>query len=476
MTTGTPELAIEPTLIRAHYSALTAHRDCPSKWHYRYVLRIKQPDFGPKPEMHFGSWWGALTAAEALERGRRYDSLKADPTGSHIQGPDDSPKFDQRTVTVSDVFDAADAWWRTRDPETVEEWVTRLGQPLPERLRALYARWMDEFAAERANERPLGLEVFWRRNLPRPKNDAAWSGAEGDLAGVELIGYIDEVYLDVSRNIVVVRDRKSHKVLKPSSAQSDMMDSQLQLYTWGASPIISAWGHGAPRAVAYDRARSVAPKQPEVTKTAGTLSKSVTDYDLGTYLEFVRTDTRPTAEIEAWLTERREAREALGMSDRSETEEYVSNLPAGAFWGEFGAFVQSGANKGKPKFGVYQEDSKVVEKLSTPASRSIWFQRTRVPVNRNVVIGHLRAAIDTATDAWRTTQRFEATHDAARNLGRSCDFCDYAALCRARLMGGADGDYDLLEFGLTGPEGRTLLSAGALVKDLPRERVHEEEM
>jgi len=469
VTQDAPTLELEPNLIRAHYSALSAHRECPSRWHYRYVLRIKQPDFGPKPELHFGSWWGALTAAEALERGRAYGSLKSDPTNSFIQGPDDSPKFDQRVVTTEDILEAADRWWAQRDPETVEEWVARLGEPLPTRLRNLYTRWMDEYAAERANERPLGLEVFWKRALPRPKDDSVWNGPEGGepLGGVELIGYIDEVFYDVERNIVVVRDRKSHKVLKASSALGDMMDSQLQLYAWGASPLISSWGHGAPRAVSYDRARSVAPKKPEVTKTGGTLSKSVTDYDVATYLEFVRTDTRPLADIQALLDD-----ETLPGTRR----EALEALPPGPFWGELDTFVASGPRKGKPKFGVYELEQSVVEKLSTPAAKSIWFQRTRVPLNRNVVIAHLRAAIDTATDAWRTTRRFEATNDAARNLGRACDFCDYAALCRARMMGGADGEYDLLEFGLVAPEGRTLLVGGTLAKDVPRERVYEEEM
>src|SRR5690606_17932493 len=115
---------------------------------------IKQPDIGPKPEMHFGSWWGALTAAEGLERGRRLGSLKADPGESRIQGPDDSPSFDQRTVTIADVLEAADGWWRQRDDDTKAAWDEKLGAALPEHLRSLFDRWMAEYATERANELP----------------------------------------------------------------------------------------------------------------------------------------------------------------------------------------------------------------------------------------------------------------------------------------------------------------------------------
>lgn len=474
MTTATeaPELEFAGEVLRTHYSALSAYRSCASRWHYRYVLRIKQPDIGPRPEAHFGSWWGALTAAEGLERGRRLGSLKAEP--GKLRGPDDSPEFDQRDVRPDDIFDAAEVWWRQRDLETQAMWLERLGAPLPHRLRALYESWMDEWAGERQHELPLGYEVRWTRELPRPKDDAAWSlAAAQGLGGVDLLGYIDEVYFDAQRGIVVVRDRKSHKVLRPASALDDMMDSQLQLYAWGGSPLIQEWGHGAPRAVAYDRARSVEPKKPEVTKTAGTLSKGVTDYDLATYLRWARTDTRPLAEIAEWLDARSFAQDENGedvyptITDTPEDYiHYVQSLPPGPFWGEFGAFVLSGANKGKPKFGVYQEEPAVVEKLSTPAARSIWFQRTRVPVNRHVVIAHLRAALDTATDAWETVRRVEATGDAPRSLGQACTWCDYQTLCRARLMGGADGEYDLAEHGLEAPDGARYLINGRLEKEL----------
>jgi hypothetical protein len=354
--------------------------------------------------------------------------LMAEP--GTIQGPDDSPAFDARTVTRRDVLEAAVVWWKSRDFETKAEWDTRMGEGLPKRLVALYQRWMDEYAEERANERPLGYEVQAQRVLPRP-TDGSWASDLDDLDGVSLLGYLDEVYLDVSRNLIVIRDRKSHKQLRASSALDDMMNSQLQLYAWIATPLIKSWGLGAPQAVGYDRARSTAPKQPEVTKTAGTLSKGVTDYDLATYLKWAQ------------------GPDGLGVP-----------------WGEDGKFFASGPRKDQPKFGFYQADPKVIEYLSNPVAKSIWSQRTRVPVNRNVVQAHLQAALDTAADAWRTKRRYEKTGDAARSLGKACEWCDYASLCRARMMGGADGDYDLREFGLQAPNGTNFLINGKLEKEM----------
>jgi hypothetical protein len=472
-----PTLALEPTLIRSHYSALSAHRECEARWYYRYVLKLRKPDFGPKPELHFGSWWGALVAAEGLERGRRLESLRSDPT--RIQGPDDSNAFNSRDVTVQMILDEADRWWKTRDAETLEEWNIRLGQPLPLRLRELFDRWLDKYAEERKTEHPMGYEVFWKRQQALPQTDREWLGPDGGkLEAVDLIGYIDEVYWDAGRDMVVIRDDKSHKALKSRSALTDMMDSQLQLYAWGATPLISTWGHGAPKAVGYDRVKSTMPKSPELTKTAGTLSKGVTDYDVSTYIRWATTDTRPTVEIMEWLKlasptptgefDEQTGEEIIVDPEINATEEqvdFVRDLPAGQFWGEFGAFLASGPRKGNPKFGVYTMEEKVIEHLSTPQADSVWFQRTRKPLNRNVVIAHLRAALDTATDAWRTKLRVDITGDAPRSLGKACEWCDYASLCQARIFGGANGEYDLREHALEAPEGATFLINGKLASE-----------
>ena len=63
--------------VRAHYSSLTLHRKCAQAWYYRYDLGLNRDvEEVAAPERDFGSWFGALTAAEALERGRKFDSLK----------------------------------------------------------------------------------------------------------------------------------------------------------------------------------------------------------------------------------------------------------------------------------------------------------------------------------------------------------------------------------------------------------------
>ena len=467
---GIPPVGAPP--IVTHYSALSTHRVCPQKWYFSYALGIRKPDFGPKPEMHLGSWWAVIRAAEALERGRAFQSLKAEPR--LFTGVDDGPEFDMRTVTVADVLEAADKWWESRAFEVKEAWQEKLGGGLPERLRALLVKWMDEFATERQNEAPLGVEVSWRRALPRPAGDLEWLGPESEqLPEIILQGTLDEVYLDRAREMVVIRDGKSHKSLARATNGDDMMDSQLQLYGWGALPTIQAWGHGAPRAVGYDRIRSVAPKEPQLTQ-AGALSKSITDYDLATYLAWAAEDTRPTEEIAKWLertlpysevdpeTGEVVEHEPEIMVTR-EQQDYVRSLPAGRFYGEVGLYLASGPRKGTPKFGVYSPEQDVIDRLSTPMARSTWVVRTLVPLNRNIIAAHLRAAIDTATDAWRTQRRGERVGSVARNLGDACTWCDYAPLSRALMMGGSEGEYDLRDFGLSAKTGEYLLSNGKLV-------------
>jgi len=277
-----------------------------------------------------------------------------------------------------------------------EVWIERIGGPLPQRLFELYSAWYEEWSEERACEEPLAVELRWTRELPKRSGDAR--------EPVSLVGYIDEVYRDRKRNLVTVRDNKAHKTLASMTAVDDMMDSQLQLYAWGAAPIVRTWNVGPIRATSYDRARMTAPKSPVVTQS-GTLSKSVTDYDVHTYA--------------AWA----KGPDGLGVP-------YPGRAKDG-----------SGA-------GMYQLDPVVVDKLSTPVARSIWFQRSRVPLNVNIVRTHLRAAIDSADDLRRSRVRVASVHEAARNLGAGCRYCDYQKLCRAQMIGGPDGEYELIDFGL----------------------------
>jgi hypothetical protein len=77
-----------------------------------------------------------------------------------------------------------------------------------------------------------------------------------------------------------------------------------------------------------------------------------------------------------------------------------------------------------------------------------------------MIVTHLRAAVDTVTDIWRTQRRAATTFDAARNLTKDgCRWCDYAALCRARMFNGTGPEvtYDLREYGLVGRNGERLI-------------------
>lgn len=438
----------------ASYSALTLHRKCAQAWYYKYGLKLQQEERGSAPPREFGSWWSALRAAEALERGRKLGSLLAPPTT--LATLEDGPEFDMETVTVSDVFDAAAKWWKARSGEQIELWEEELGAVLPQRLSDLYESWSDRWSEERKNERPLGAEVRWKRSLPRPASDAAWNGDLSKMPEVVLIGAVDEVYFDSEREIVVVRDHKTSKQLGTIAPHEAMMDSQLQLYAWGLTPQLREWGADAPRMVAYDRSRSTAPKSPQLTAT-GSLSKAVTDYDLSTYLGWSQTDTRPSSEE---TDEMIRAAHAAGKPYTDEQVSLMSALAEGQLWGKFGEFFATGAKKGKPKFGIYQPDDSIIEALQRPDWLTKWHQRTRTPLNLNIVRSHLRAAVDTATDMWRTSRRAELTGEAARSVTtQGCKFCDFATLCRAQMMGGPEGEYELAEYGLQAKD-KTITTIG----------------
>jgi len=222
------------------------------------------------------------------------------------------------------------------------------------------------------------------------------------------------VYLDRKRGLVVVRDTKTGHDLASQTAADDMMDSQLQLYAWGITPLVKDWDVGRVGAVGYDRVRSVAPRPPMLTKSGRLAVRggepSIGQCDLRTYLDWAK--------------------------------------------GEDGAGVPfPGMKADGSAAGFYQAEDSVIEKLSSPAAASIWFQRTLTPLNVNLVRTHLRSAVDSALDLAASRARVERTGEAARNLTKSCRWCDFAALCRAEMIGGParDGDsaaYDLADFKL----------------------------
>jgi len=377
------------------YSQLTTHRRCPAAWRYKYIEHLEKVDPTDIPvERDFGTWWHALRAADSLERGRRHGSLQASPRT--IKTVDGGPVIPVDQADVAAVVYAAEHWWQSLSPPIQEVWTDRLGAELTPRLLYAYDRWREEYEEEIATEHPLAVELGWGRDMPGPTR-------------VRLVGYVDEVYLDTKRNMVVVRDHKTSKALATQTVADDMMDSQLQLYAWGATPAVRDWAVGPIRATAYDRMRSTAPRPPQLT-LGGRLAMrggepSIGSSDLHTYVTWARGE------------------DGLGVP-------------------------YPGTKKDGSGAGMYQLEQSVVERLSAPSARSAWFQRTLTPLNANLIRAHLRAAIDSATDLAATRHRSLATGEAARNLTSNCRYCDFVKLCRVQMVGGADGDFELADYSL----------------------------
>lgn len=428
---------------QSSYSALTLHRKCPQAWSYRHLMGLEKDIDAPRPYLTVGIWWSLVRAAESLTRGRAAESLVFLP--EHMRDRREGYDFDIDTVTVPEVLRAAQTRWKGMNGDEQDAFTDALGERLPERLERMFSIWDKAHGDRFDRERPLGVEVFWKRTLPRPSKDEAWLNVEG-IPPMNLIGFIDELYVDRLRNMTVVRDHKAQKdISSGNSALDDLMDSQLQLYAWGIEPQLKAKDLPPARAVAYDRTKSVAPREPQLTASGG-LSKSVTAYDLDTYRRWAQEDTRPTEEeLEEIIAEKQLTNDQVAE---------IAKLPAGRVWGKIGEFYATGAKKGQPKFGIYEMDPKVIENLASHMERAKWTSRTLTPVNRNMLQTHLRAAVDTAYDIFQTQKRVEETGAAARNLDRrGCSFCDFAPLCQAQIVGGPRGEYDIESYGLRIREG-----------------------
>jgi hypothetical protein len=389
--------------LTASYSQLTTHRKCPQAWNYGYHRGLTRAESEEaKVELEFGNWWHMLRAADSLARGRRWDSLHHVPR--RLRSVDGGPEL-PNTATPVEVGELAERWWHGLAEEVKASWLERIGTTLPDRLNTLDGRWRDEHQEEIAAERPLAVEMRWRRRLPSRVDDDSTMAAS-------LVGYVDEVYLDSRRQLVVARDHKTAKALGTQSTADDLMDSQLQLYAWGASPTVSSWGVGQIRATSYDRVRAMAPHPPSLT-LAGRLSQragepSLSSVDLETYL--------------AWCRD---------------------GVP------------YPGTKKDGSGAGIYLPEQTVIDKLSTPAARSVWMQRTLTPLSTNLIRAHLRAAVDTVADLRKSQARVEVDGAAGRNFTSQCRWCDFVRLCRAELVGGVGEDYDLAELGLRKVERRS---------------------
>jgi hypothetical protein len=366
------------------YSSITTHRQCPQRWKYRYSDRLETATFA-SVHLTFGSWWHALRALDSVERGVMHGTLRYAPEEIRPLG-----KFVEGPVLppqggASAVLAAAEAWERTWSEKRQEVWTETLGEGLTARLLWLDSSWRSAYADDLETEHPVAVE------LP----------VERALTGTSpLIGFVDEIFSDSRRGLTVVRDHKTSKTLPLTSSMDDLSDSQLSLYAWAAAPQVEEWGLPPIAATSYDRVRSVKPTAPRLTQT-GTLSKVATDFDLRTYVE--------------WVGE---------------------GVP---FSGPIGR---------KKGGGTYLPDAKLIESLEAPRNASKWFQRTLTPLNRNVVVAHLEAAVDSAEDIKRTRERAVDHGSVGRNFGKACSWCEFSSLCRAQMLGGASAELDLRFHGL----------------------------
>lgn len=423
------------------YSQITTHRGCPQRFNYAYVRGLKKIDpEDVKVELEFGNWWHALRAADSIERGSAAGSLQWVP--KRLKTVDDGPVIPIHTSIaemvdlaaedslhlVDEVIAQAEQWWRGLPEAVKDQWIERIGADLPTRLTYADEQWHERWKEDLPFEEPLAVEFYWRRDLPTLSDPETGEVADPDTA---MLGFIDELFYDTRRGFVVARDHKSSRELGTRSSVDDMMDSQLQIYAWGASPTVTSWGRGPIKSVAYDRMKMVHPRPPSLTSSGNLASRngepSIAASDLRTYLEW---SAGPDGEGVPW-------RGAMLPKTAAEKEAEKN-----------GETVERRYKQG----GVYRTDPAIVERLSDPAAQSAWFQRTLTPLNRNVVMTHLRASVDSAFDIRRTRFRVSESSEAARNLTRNCKWCPFVELCRAEMTGGPGGDYDLASMRLVARE------------------------
>lgn len=422
------------------YSQITTHRGCPQRFNYAYIRGLRKIDpEDVRVELEFGNWWHALRAADSIERGAALRSLRWVPEklktvddGPRVPVPPAAELFDLSESGALDlkgeVLRQAQQWWKSLSDIVQDVWLSRIGASLPERLEYADARWHERWAEDLPFEEPLAVEFYWRRDLPTLSDPQTGEVEDPDTA---MLGFVDELYFDTRRGFVVARDHKTSKELGTQSSVDDMMDSQLQVYAWGASPTVTSWGRGPIKAVAYDRMKMVHPRPPSLTSSGNLASRngepSIGASDLHTYLEW---SAGPDGEGVPW--------KGAMLPKTKEEKEAEKN----------GETVERRYKPG----GVYKTDESVVARLSDPAAVSAWFQRTLTPLNRNIITTHLRATVDSAFDISRTRFRVSESQEAARNLTRNCKWCPFVELCRAEMTGGPGGDYDLAAMRLVGRE------------------------
>ena len=383
----TPEVTAPPELetVYVSYSGLVEHRTCPQKWAFHRLDSLEQltSEEDIPVERDFGSWWHALRAADSIMRGKALGTLKYVPEALSLPT---GPRPVEQVNTPSKVIIALHEWWTHQTLAVQAVWAERLGENPVARLDKMDTLWHHVHKLDLEFEEPVAVELRWEREL--------YVDTSTNTRYV-LVGVTDEIYRDRKRNILVARDHKSHKKLGRITKADELLDSQLQLYVWGLAPTVETWGVGTLQATAYDRVRMSAPSTPTLTK-AGTLSKSVTDYDAITYRE----------------------------------------------WAESGQ-TYAGRKKDGSDGGTYALEDAVLVRLDTPAVWSGWAHRTLTPVSVHAMRAHLMAAAMSAADMSRTRAKYASDGYAPRLFANHCTWCDFSGLCQAQLTGGPRGDYDL---------------------------------
>ena len=80
--TETLDADVAPALLEAgltSYSGLALHRTCPQAWTYKHLRGLTRAEDEIAPWRDIGSWWHALRAADALDRGLALGSLRYAP-------------------------------------------------------------------------------------------------------------------------------------------------------------------------------------------------------------------------------------------------------------------------------------------------------------------------------------------------------------------------------------------------------------
>lgn len=373
-------------------SRLNSWRRCPKAYEYGYLRRLTVAEAASQIDRELGSWWHAVRAADSIARATRHPESVAylpDTISTGDLGPvlDVTHETDKTHVLV-----AAAEFWRGMSPEDQEVWLARTGKPLDDHLIEMDERWTSVWGEASKTERVIAVEYPFEVRIGK------------SMYGIR--GRVDEIYYDAENNLTVVRDHKSNRDIPASEALEDALDAQLHLYAWAVSQALVKV-----EAVAFDRARTKPAATPTLTKS-GSLSKSVTDYDVQAYLKFTRT---------------------------------VVPYP--------------GLKKDGSGAGEYTRDPDVIEKLSSPTERDKWNRRTQDPVNKRMVRGHLRELLSSAIDMNAAWGRYVATATEigervpfkvvgnARNLSRySCKGCDFLSLCLDELRTGLT--LDPTEYGL----------------------------